>query len=182
MFNHQQRGRISPLQIIDGHQHRLARGQLLHQVTNRLEQPEPQPGKLRIRRLPSTPSSLTSSAETAARCGSAEGPVSPKASMSGPLDEFVTTVAQFEQENHLRGLQLIFDVFDPDGDGTISAQEYRGLATIFNIDPTQADEIFLRLDLSGDGSISREEFTQLWIDFWYSEDKNAAGNWMFGPY
>jgi len=98
------------------------------------------------------------------------------------LDEFVTTVAQFEQENHLRGLQLIFDVFDPSGDGTISGEEYRGLATIFHIDPAQADEIFLRLDLNGNGSISREEFTQLWIDFWYSEDEGAAGNWMFGPY
>lgn len=73
-------------------------------------------------------------------------------------------------------------VFDPNGDDTLSGEEYRRLATIFHIDQEQADEVFRRLDLNGNGSISREEFTQLWIDFWYSEDEGAAGNWMFGPY
>jgi Ca2+-binding EF-hand superfamily protein len=40
----------------------------------------------------------------------------------------------------------------------------------------------VRLDLDGDGHITREEFDSLFMEFVGSEDEDALGNWLFGPY
>lgn len=44
------------------------------------------------------------------------------------------------------------------------------------------DEVFPRLDLDGDGYLSRAEFGELWADFWRGDDPASPGQWVFGPF
>lgn len=74
----------------------------------------------------------------------------------------------------------MFEAIDADGDGRISAPEYRELIETWNGMPTDTDEVFGKLDLDGDGHLSRDEFVQLWTEFWAGDNPNAAGTLVFG--
>jgi Ca2+-binding EF-hand superfamily protein len=76
----------------------------------------------------------------------------------------------------------VFDATDTDGDSAISAAEYRVLIEAWNGTPTDTDEIFPLLDLDHDGTISRDEFTTHWIEFWAGDDPDAPGSWVFGRF
>jgi Ca2+-binding EF-hand superfamily protein len=76
----------------------------------------------------------------------------------------------------------MFEAIDANGDGRISAAEYRELIETWNGMRTDTDEIFSLLDLDGDGHISEEEFVTLWTEFWAGDNPNAAGTWVFGRF
>ncbi|GAA4428889.1 EF-hand domain-containing protein [Actinokineospora soli] len=76
----------------------------------------------------------------------------------------------------------MFDAVDADRDDRISATEYRTLIEAWNGRRTDTDSIFNILDDDGDGSLSREEFTDLWTQFWAGDDPAAPGNWVFGHF
>jgi Ca2+-binding EF-hand superfamily protein len=78
--------------------------------------------------------------------------------------------------------QVIFPVLDSDGDGAIGIDEYRSLLKSSSIDPAVADEIFPRLDADGDGQISRAEFEQLYQEYFLSDDADAPGSSLWGPF
>ena len=44
-----------------------------------------------------------------------------------------------------------------------------------------ADEMFNKLDLDNDGSISKNELMELAEQFFIGDDPNAPGNAFFGP-
>ncbi|SDI09501.1 Ca2+-binding protein, EF-hand superfamily [Actinokineospora alba] len=75
-----------------------------------------------------------------------------------------------------------FDAIDTNGDSAISAAEYRVLIEAWNGAPTDTDEIFPLLDLDQDGTISRDEFTAHWVEFWAGDDLDAPGTWVFGRF
>lgn len=79
-------------------------------------------------------------------------------------------------------MKLIFEVFDDNGDGQISQQEWTELFQVYNIHPAYAPDSFKKLDTNGDGVISREEILSLIDDFFCGNDVNAVANSMFGPY
>jgi Ca2+-binding EF-hand superfamily protein len=76
----------------------------------------------------------------------------------------------------------MFEAIDANGDGRISAAEYRELIETWNGMRTDTDEIFSLLDLDGDGHISEKEFVTLWTEFWAGDNPNAAGTWVFGRF
>jgi hypothetical protein len=43
------------------------------------------------------------------------------------------------------------------------------------------DAIFRKLDLNGDGHPSRDEFNELWFEFWAGDDHGSPAQWVFGP-
>jgi Ca2+-binding EF-hand superfamily protein len=74
----------------------------------------------------------------------------------------------------------MFEAVDENGDGVISAEEYRRMIDAWNGGETPVGEVFARLDLDGDGRLSREEFTGHWYEFWAGDDPAAPGSWVFG--
>jgi Ca2+-binding EF-hand superfamily protein len=76
----------------------------------------------------------------------------------------------------------MFDAVDEDGDGAISAAEYRQLIETWNGKPVDTDEVFPLLDSDHDGSLSREEFIELWTEFWAGDNPEAPGTFVFGRF
>lgn len=76
----------------------------------------------------------------------------------------------------------MFEAVDEDGDGRISAAEYRQLIETWTGQPTDTDEVFGLLDGDGDGYLSQGEFVVLWTEFWAGDNPNAPGTWVFGRF
>ncbi|MEQ0565154.1 EF-hand domain-containing protein [Amycolatopsis sp. NEAU-NG30] len=79
-----------------------------------------------------------------------------------------------------RTAAAMFEAVDENGDGVISAEEYHRLVTAWSGAETPTDEVFARLDLDGDGRLSRDEFAGHWFEFWAGDDPAAPGSWVFG--
>jgi Ca2+-binding EF-hand superfamily protein len=47
--------------------------------------------------------------------------------------------------------------------------------------PSAADVAFAKLDLDGDGHISRDEFAELYVDYFTTEDPEAPARYFWGP-
>ncbi|MFF8729447.1 EF-hand domain-containing protein [Streptomyces sp. NPDC015171] len=77
--------------------------------------------------------------------------------------------------------ETIFDAVDEDGDGRISPPEHRRLVDTWHGESVDIADVFDQLDQDGDGYLSRPEFTELWIQFWISDDPGDPGNQLCGP-
>jgi hypothetical protein len=77
---------------------------------------------------------------------------------------------------------LVFEVFDENGDGKISQQEWSGLLKVYNVSPVYGAIVFPSLDKNHDGFLSKDEVLHLIHDFFYSDDPACVANSMFGPY
>lgn len=78
--------------------------------------------------------------------------------------------------------EMIFDIFDLDGDEKVSVEEWREFFRCHSIDPAEADRCFDKYDLDGDGHVSRSELVDLVGQFYLSSDPAAPGNYLFGSY
>ncbi|MFJ6422905.1 EF-hand domain-containing protein [Streptomyces hydrogenans] len=77
--------------------------------------------------------------------------------------------------------ETVFDAVDENGDGRISPSEHRRLVDTWHGESVDVADVFDRLDRDGDGHLSRPEFTELWIQFWISDDPAEPGNQLCGP-
>ncbi|GGV08573.1 calcium sensor EFh [Streptomyces litmocidini] len=77
--------------------------------------------------------------------------------------------------------EAVFDAVDENGDGRISPAEHRRLVDTWHGESIDLGDVFDRLDQDGDGYLGRTEFTELWIQFWISDDPSEPGNQLCGP-
>ena len=98
------------------------------------------------------------------------------------LDEALAFRESFTPEAVVTFAQAVFPVLDADGDGAIGLDEYRTLLTTSKIDPAVADDVFPKLDRDGDGRFTLPEFEQLYLDYFLSDDSDAPGSLMWGPF
>ena len=75
----------------------------------------------------------------------------------------------------------VLAAYDADGNGAVSADEFRTFLTAMRVEPASADESFRRLNSSGSGMLSVDEITVALRDFYTSADPEAPGNWLYGP-
>lgn len=94
-------------------------------------------------------------------------------------DEILNTPGAYD--GTIRSLtDFILELLDTDGDGKVTSAEMERFYRAYEMDQTQAGEVFSRLDTNGDGYISRSEMIDHVGDFFYSSDENAPGNVLFG--
>ncbi len=74
----------------------------------------------------------------------------------------------------------MFEAVDENGDGTISAAEYRRMIEAWSGTATATAEAFELLDTDGDGRLSHDEFATHWYEFWAGDDPAAPGSSVFG--
>ncbi len=88
---------------------------------------------------------------------------------------------KYKQEVELLTASIL-DVFDVNGDGKLSKVEWKEFFKVYNIPVIYSDEVFAKLDENQDGFLSKSEILKRLQDFYYSNDPEAIGNYMFGPF
>jgi Ca2+-binding EF-hand superfamily protein len=76
----------------------------------------------------------------------------------------------------------LMSALDTNHDGVLELQEYVKMYSDLGIPPEHSTPAFHRLDRDGDGTISHEEFRNAICEFYLSDDENAPGNWLLGPF
>lgn len=77
--------------------------------------------------------------------------------------------------------EAIFGLWDLNGDGHVSLQEYRKLCTVMRLGDDYANQMFAKLDLNQDRKITVDELIMLSDEFFVGDDPGAPGNLFFGP-
>jgi juvenile hormone diol kinase len=77
--------------------------------------------------------------------------------------------------------ERLFELFDTDEDGVLEADEFCNFYGIYGLRSTQARQVFLDLDVDGDGRVTRDELIGMAHEFYRSDDPTAPGNRLFGP-
>ncbi len=88
---------------------------------------------------------------------------------------------QFEARYVKRALvKITLEAMDFSEDQKVSLEEFSQFYQLYEINQTDSKQIFSHLDLDKDGYLTKDELTQLFEEFLYSEDPKAEGNWFFG--
>ncbi len=79
-------------------------------------------------------------------------------------------LVESSQEVGRRKNEVFFDLVDTDNSGEISYEEYRKYLAIYSggDDPDRAKKAFESLDVDGNGSITRDEFIEGHIKYWFT--------------
>ncbi len=97
-------------------------------------------------------------------------------------DEMLQDEEQFEG-TVLLPVEVMFALMDQDGDGRVTLEEYGTWMTSLRIGEEDiTEEVFQKLDLNEDGTLSKAEIQELTREFFYSNDPEARGNWALGPF
>jgi EF hand len=75
----------------------------------------------------------------------------------------------------------IFTVVDTDESGHLDKAEWADLFRVYNIPIIYVDETFAKIDINRDGNLSKEEVMTMINEFYFSNDPDSAGSYMFGP-
>ena len=71
---------------------------------------------------------------------------------------------------------------DRDADGQITFEDHALYFEAWGMDRDLAEQVFSKMDLSGDGHVSRSSFIQFNSNFFMSDDPHLPGSQLFGPY
>ena len=86
------------------------------------------------------------------------------------------------EEEVQRITDRLLHIFDLDEDQTIGPNEFADFYGVFGLSVSLAETVFAELDTNGDGRITRDELLEMSRQFYRSDDVEAPGNFLFGPY
>jgi Ca2+-binding EF-hand superfamily protein len=72
----------------------------------------------------------------------------------------------------------LFDLLDADGDGAITADEYRRFLRANGIAGDLVEDAVSRV--VSDGRLARQEYVDVMLDYYLTTDADAAANWAWG--
>ena len=79
-------------------------------------------------------------------------------------------------------IKTIVTLWDSNKDGKVSQPEYHAYMTAFHATDAEAAEAFRQLDRNRDGYLTTDELLKNAEEFFLSDDPEAPGNWLVGPY
>jgi len=98
------------------------------------------------------------------------------------IDFFDTHALEMPQKYVIRTVNYLFSIFDQDGDGYITKDEYLDMFKAYDLDVEDVEKGFRMLDENGDKQISKEELLTAFNDFFLSTEEDSPGNWIFGDW
>lgn len=104
------------------------------------------------------------------------------------LDDYLALTDRIVHDEELMAqlttnhVQSMLGLWDQDKDGKLSRDEYVKLEWCYGVDEAAATEAFHHLDRDVDGYVTIDEGIAAVKDFYLSDDPDAPGNWLFGPY
>lgn len=85
-------------------------------------------------------------------------------------------------DSYLPFLDALMAVADQDGDGHLGVDEYvRWSGALMNLPPADARIVHSRLDHDGDGLVGTDDLLAAIRAYYFSEDLDGPGAWLFGP-
>jgi Ca2+-binding EF-hand superfamily protein len=75
---------------------------------------------------------------------------------------------------------LIFDLHDSSGDGSIGEDEFTTVNTRGDVTASDCKEAFSKISKNNSVEVTRDVYTQLWKEYFTSDDVNTPGNFIFG--
>jgi Ca2+-binding EF-hand superfamily protein len=97
-------------------------------------------------------------------------------------EEYMLQSEERYQEYAVQMTEGVFDILDEDGDGILTAENYRMLFLIFGMPGELANDSFNQIDLDHDGRIDLKDIHQSVREFHCSNNIDDPGNFMFGPW
>ena len=100
------------------------------------------------------------------------------------LDELMNVVDQLPAMGDAvhATADAMFDAIDENGDDRIALTEHKQVVYAWKGSDEGIEEVFPQLDINGDGHLSRDEFRNLWTEFWRGDDPDSPSQWVFGRY
>jgi Ca2+-binding EF-hand superfamily protein len=78
---------------------------------------------------------------------------------------------------------MLFGLLDTDNDGAITSREYGEFMRAYGVArEIDTNAVFATLDGNRDGKVTKQEAMQRFNEFWTSEERDAPGNRIFGPF
>jgi Ca2+-binding EF-hand superfamily protein len=77
-------------------------------------------------------------------------------------------------------MSFMFDAADTSGDNVIDKDEFRLAYTSFGLSAEQCDSAFDAFSENGQIELTKDKYSQLWHEFFLSNDESAKGNFLFG--
>ncbi|XP_058804134.1 calexcitin-2 [Phymastichus coffea] len=75
-------------------------------------------------------------------------------------------------------MNLVFDLEDTSGDGSIDETEFSQVCISYGVNETESREAFKKLQVGSE--VTRDKFEKLWQEFFTSDDPSTPGNYIFG--
>ncbi len=98
------------------------------------------------------------------------------------VNEFVLSHREIFERLILGTAENLMSWQDKDKDGRVSWDEFLGSVLVFGQTQAEAEEAFRHLDRDADGYLDKEEWLRNTEEFFLSDDPDAPGNWLLGPY
>jgi len=78
--------------------------------------------------------------------------------------------------------ETVFEILDFNDNGRISEKEYINAIEAFGASREEGKMAFEKLDADNSGHLTWDQFLEAVKQFHLSDDPEARGNWLFGPY
>ncbi|CAO1420908.1 unnamed protein product [Diamesa serratosioi] len=78
-----------------------------------------------------------------------------------------------------RYMNFMFDLEDASTDGAIDAAEFAIVCSSYGLDTKECEEAFGKMS-QGAEEVTREQFAELWQQYFSADDPAAPGNFIFG--
>ncbi|MEG5059110.1 hypothetical protein QUB60_06355 [Microcoleus sp. A2-C5] len=97
------------------------------------------------------------------------------------IEELINDPARFNKYIIDPAVTLLKSV-GSSGENYITMDEYKKLSKALNIERSDAETAFNKLDKSGDGRLDITELKEAVREYYFTEDENSSANWLFGSF